>query len=121
MCLFRQRGLDDFPAMTNLLFTIALVLSTNWTGYINGTNELGYVLTNHVATVVYRGRTNEFTLLSEPSGTAVWRPQQATIWNSGSLTNYSTIPMWTPRSYLWYDRGIELTNCHRDALGQPTK
>lgn len=61
--------------MTNLIATIVihLTLSTNWTGHINGTNELGYVLTNHVAVVTYEGQKREFTLKSVPSDRAVWR------------------------------------------------
>ena len=50
--------------MTNLLSAISLtfVLLTNWTGVVNGPNELGYLATNHVLTVTYDGGTNEFLL-----------------------------------------------------------
>lgn len=86
--------------MTNLIasIVISLNLSTNWTGMNEGTNELGYVLTNHIATVVYEGQTNQFTLKSVPSGMAVWRPhvpnafiQTATnFWFHHSPTIYLT-------------------------------
>lgn len=86
--------------MTNLLATIAVQLSlaTNWTGVYFGTNELGYVLTNHEAVVVYQRETNKFLLKSVPSNIAVWRPQMTVL-----ITN-SVIPYW------WYGKPITGTN-----------
>lgn len=52
---------------------LSLQLVTNWTGHVSGTNELGYVATNHIAIVRYDGATNEFKLKQVPSNIAVWR------------------------------------------------
>jgi hypothetical protein len=86
--------------MTNLIFAITLSLITNWTGLKVGTNELGYVMTNHTANIVYHGATNSFVLLSEPSDLAVWRTN-ITQWvtNMFYFTNW-----WRGTNYL------EITN-----------
>ena len=53
---------------------ITLQLITNWTGVkLNNVQELGYVATNHNATVIYQGLTNQYTLKCVPSEIAVWR------------------------------------------------
>lgn len=74
--------------MTNLLAQLAinLVLATNWTGVYSGTNELGYVVTNHIAVITHEGATNEVQLKSVPSSTAVWRP--AAVVQSYIMTNH---------------------------------
>ena len=80
--------------MTNLLSQISIILSlvTNWTGVTVGTNELGYVATNHTAELTYRGVKREFHLLSEPSGIAVWRPHK----DDCGITNIFLAPrFWT--------------------------
>ena len=89
--------------MTNLIFTLMFTAVTNWTGVANGTNELGYVTTNHQAQVIYEGATNLFLLKSVPTSIAVWRPMETlnistwnvtnkypyyVITNCGTLTNY---------------------------------
>jgi hypothetical protein len=83
--------------MTNIIWAITLVTITNWTGHMVGTNELGYIATNHSLTVNYNGTDHKFTLLSEPGNVAVWRPQDTTLqWLKGAtLTNYYpwVIPM----------------------------
>ena len=78
--------------MTNLLSQISIILSlvTNWTGVTVGTNELGYVATNHTAELTYQGVKREFHLLSEPSSIAVWRPWVPKY--SGGITNL----LWQP-------------------------
>lgn len=64
--------------MTNSIATIAisLMLTTNWTGVKFNGKELGYVATNHVATVVYQGETNQYTLKTVASEKAEWRTPQ---------------------------------------------
>ena len=75
--------------MTNLLSQISIILSlvTNWTGVTVGTNELGYVATNHTAELTYRGGKYSFRLLSEYSDIAVWRPWNATGF---TITNFDS-------------------------------
>lgn len=48
--------------------------ATNWTGLMSGTNELGYVVTNHNLHVYYMGATNQFCLRTDNSTVAVWKP-----------------------------------------------
>ena len=94
--------------MTNLLAQISIVLSlcTNWTGIISGTNELGYVATNHTAVVTYREKQHSFLLLSENSNLAVWRPVAA---SAGTLTNG-----------FWYNDGdFIFTNLYLKAVPIP--
>lgn len=62
--------------MTNLLINLTLLLSTNWTGATFQDRELGYVVTNHVLEVQYRGVTNKFTVQIDLSDKAVWRQAQ---------------------------------------------
>jgi hypothetical protein len=100
--------LDDGPAMFSIetnrskfitnptSLRIKLTAATNWTGVANGTNELGYVTTNHQAQVIYEGATNLFLLKSVPTSIAVWRPV-VPITNGFTLTN-----LWLP--------GVILTN-----------
>lgn len=68
--------------MTNTIaqFTVSLLLATNWTGVSFKDKELGYVVTNHVATVVYEGKTNDFTLNTVASDKAVWRDYKMQPW-----------------------------------------
>ncbi len=81
--------------MTNLITILSLTLATNWTGILVGTNEMGYVSTNHSLTVHYDGTEHTFTLKSVPSNVAVWRPTQR--WGEPIyLTNFPNI--WTNRS-----------------------
>lgn len=68
---------------------IKLELATNWTGYMVGTNELGYVLTNHVAEITYQSNKYSFTLTNTVSDKAVWRPTQTLY-----VTNYNEWPKW---------------------------
>ena len=79
--------------MTNLISQICLtfVLVTNWTGVVNGPNELGYVSTNHVLTVIYEGATNDFQLKQTVSDVAVWRKALAKAYG-GSMTNWNVMP-----------------------------
>jgi hypothetical protein len=79
--------------MTNLTFTLLLSLSTNWTGTTFQDRELGYVVTNHVAEVVYRGQTNRYTLLSEVSDKAVWG---------------FVVPKPPPQAWHWYEPGTNI-------------
>lgn len=73
--------------MTNISsLIISLVLSTNWSGHFYQQQELGYVVTNHVAEVRYQGTTNRFTLKSDASNTALWRDQP--VIQNQSLTNF---------------------------------
>ena len=74
--------------MTNLLsakLAISLTLATNWTGVTFEGKELGYVATNHIATVTYECQEHEMVLKRVPSSIAVWRPL-ATFY----LTNFPT-------------------------------
>ena len=84
--------------MTNLIaqLSISLVLATNWVGVNNSTNELGYVVTNHVATVNYEGKEHRFVLKEEAGHIAAWRPAAQPI------TAYSNV--W------WNAPGLILTN-----------
>lgn len=79
---------------TNLVASIAisLVIHTNWTDVIEQDNELGFLVTNHVAQIEYAGHKTNVVLLTELSGIAVWRP--VLIWKSHgpAYTNY--VPLW---------------------------
>jgi len=57
--------------MTNIVATVALIISTNWTDQIHDEKQLGFLVTNHVATVIYQGETNIFTL-KQDTGPFVW-------------------------------------------------
>lgn len=57
--------------MTNILVTVALITSTNWTDEIHDGKQLGYEITNHVATVIYQGDTNIF-ILKQDTGPFIW-------------------------------------------------
>ena len=73
-------------------------LQTNWTGVSFQGKELGYVVTNHVATVTYLDTTNQFTLKTDTSNRAEWRPAETSIggfifpWHSTNIvfTNYQS-------------------------------
>jgi len=83
--------------MTNTVNSVTLaivwlVCATNWTGHRVGTNELGYVATNHVLRCEYQGVKYDFTLKTEPGAVAVWRPEGI---------NLSNIP-WTWYTNLWF-------------------
>jgi hypothetical protein len=59
---------------THVHFRIEWRISTNWTGFNEGTNELGLVKSNLVASVGYAGAsTNEVTLQSLDTGEHRWR------------------------------------------------
>lgn len=51
--------------MTNLLYTISLVLSTNWHALQGLPLEVQLVKKEHTATIVYLGSTNSFVLKTE--------------------------------------------------------
>ena len=53
---------------------VTLELATNWTGVINQKQELGYVVTNHIANITYQNEVSHFTLKTVASDIAVWRP-----------------------------------------------
>lgn len=92
--------------MTNTInsVTIAivwLVAVTNWTGHRVGTNELGYIATNHVLKCEYQGKSYDFTLKTEPGTTAVWRENWNWLtemhfftnhWMPGMVTTNGVIP-----------------------------
>lgn len=88
--------------MTNLIATVAMALnlSTNWTGYDFNGQELGYVLTNHVAMIRYQNETHTRLLKSVQSSIAVWRPKESITnyiinpWRVGSYTNIIQLPEW---------------------------
>jgi len=80
--------------MTNTINSVTLaivwlVATTNWTGHHVGTNELGYVATNHVLKCEYQGVKYDFTLKTEPGTVAVWRPEER---------NYFITNFWWPRT-----------------------
>ncbi len=88
------------PQLT--MTTVRLEETTNWTGTQFNGRELGYVATNHIASVVYQGATNEYTLKTVASEIAKWRTVEPTRpqifwynvpWNSTNMfiTNYSVI------------------------------
>lgn len=79
--------------MTNLIahIVITLTLATNWTGHVVGTNELGYIVTNHVATITYQDVKHEFVLTNTLSDKAVWRQAQS---NFMCLTNSYPLQLW---------------------------
>lgn len=81
--------------MTNLLAQIAFVIATNWTGHQFNGQELGYVITNHIATVKYETNSYPFTLKSTASTIAVWR----TPLHSVALTNLGNIIVFTNEYY----------------------
>lgn len=105
--------------MTNILATITLVVVTNWvTAYTSRPpcshegcpvfhteveHQVGAVVTNAVATVVWQGRTNEFSLQStQPT----FFPFQRVLTNF----NPKPYPSLTFTPPLWAPRYIELTN-----------
>lgn len=60
--------------MTNLVVKLSLLLVTNWPAIYEGTNQLGYVSTNHVVSVDYENRHHEIVVKTDQSNIAVWRP-----------------------------------------------
>jgi hypothetical protein len=77
--------------------TLTLDRATNWTGHVVGTNELGYVVTNHTAHLVYQGATNHYQLKSVPTDIAVWRESQVRCY----ITNYNyKMPLVITNHYL---------------------
>jgi hypothetical protein len=84
--------------MTNIIFKLLLVLSTNWTEHREGLMQLGIVQTQHVAHVEYAGDTNEFILLKENSDKCVWRTNVLTLkfTNSWSTNLFTTNIQWMP-------------------------
>ena len=91
--------------MTNIIaqITMSLILVTNWTGHNFNSKELGYVATNHVATILYQNQTNEYVLKTVASEIAVWRELMQQGVPIGSVTNYwHTMPglMFTNRSVI---------------------
>lgn len=90
--------------MTNLIaeVTIALNLATNWTGHVVGTNELGYVLTNHVAEISYQSNKYSFTLTNTLSDKALWRPVD--LWTVKYFTNKAWYQIEWPK----WERGIAI-------------
>jgi len=88
--------IQELPVLYPADIRVASVLSlaTNWTGITSGTNELGYVVTNHHAIVVYQEKTNSFFLKLDLSPVAVWRERRLEI---NTITNMSLdwiIPRW---------------------------
>jgi hypothetical protein len=75
---------------TNLITTILIYLSTNWTGIEHIGQEPGLITTNTVMQVIYAGRTNELKLLSEPSTNVAWRPFVAPTITFDTTTPYIT-------------------------------
>jgi hypothetical protein len=67
--------------MTNLIaqLSISLALTTNWTGYTFNGKELGYLATNHIATIGYECQSHTYTLKTTPSEIAVWRKAEPLI------------------------------------------
>ena len=61
---------------------------TNWTGYTFQGKELGYVATNHDASIGYQGATNTYTLKTTTSDQAVWRDSHAIIWTTNAMPIY---------------------------------
>ena len=94
--------------MNQLITTLVLVVSTNWTTFSTGflnTNgaapqQLGYVVTNHVLRVEYGGLTQEVTLLVEPSNKAVWRPEQSSIFYGTNVV----VEDWSTSK--WFDGAV---------------
>ena len=79
--------------MTNLLASLAITLTTqtNWTGVTSQDKELGYIITNHIATVAYQDITNQYTVKTDLSDVAVWKDVPKPIWMTNSMvpvTNY---------------------------------
>lgn len=65
-------------------------------------SELGYVVTNHVAQLVYEGVTNRMKLKTEKSDLAVWRESM--------LTNYVYPPGWNNLTNFYYPNPWVVTN-----------
>ena len=80
---------------------ITLQPITNWTGVnLNNVQELGYVATNHNATVIYQGLTNQYTLKCVPSDIAVWRTNQIMMLMTNiGVGGYYTLPNYIVPGY----------------------
>jgi hypothetical protein len=88
--------------MTNTINSVTLaivwlVAVTNWTGHRVGTNELGYVATNHVLKCEYQGQSYDFTLKSEPGVVMVWRTSETEL-----NRQWSSNLFWGPFTNLWF-------------------
>lgn len=90
--------------MTNLVaeIVVTLTLVTNWTGVNFEGKELGYVATNHTATLTYEGKPHEFELKTVPSNIAVWRPLEPCLF----ITYPTNIFIQTK----WYNPALGGTN-----------
>lgn len=89
---------------TNLVAEIVVTLTcvTNWTGFVADKQELGYVATNHVATITYEDTPHVFALKTTQSGIAVWRPESA---------RNSLILKWPSGTNIYWDsRTMVVTN-----------
>lgn len=81
---------------TNLLISVVGVLVTNWTGHIDGTNEIGVVKSNTVAQVEYGGVKHELLLKSEHTMRYVLRECGTLVITNSykryhyDMTNYTT-------------------------------
>ena len=77
MVLYQDKfGRNSKNNMTNLVaeIVVTLTLATNWTGVNFNNHEVGYIVTNHTATITYEGEKKDFALKSVASNIAVWRP-----------------------------------------------
>ena len=84
--------------MTNIIFKLLLVLSTNWTEHREGLLQLGIVQTQHVARVEYQGQTNKFVLLKENSDKIVWRTNDQMYLTTNQVNElWMTNRLWIPR------------------------
>lgn len=73
---------NNGSSLTNAIIKISLSVFTNWTGFKFEDKELGYVATNHIATVNYQNQTNSFTLKTTVSEIGRWRkPEPMNYWN----------------------------------------
>lgn len=72
--------------MTNLIVSLVISFSTNWTGVVTQNQELGYVVKEDRYATEYEGEKKQFVLKTELTDRAIWRP----VPNGIALTNFCT-------------------------------
>lgn len=80
--------------MTNLIASLVITVSTNWSGTGPETKEVGFIQTNYSAQCVFGGKTNLFTLENRFATGVAWREKQNTItFNTNTFGRYFYGPL----------------------------
>lgn len=91
--------------MTNLIASLIVTVSTNWSGAGPENKEVGFIQTNYSAQCVFEGKTNLFTLENRFAGAVAWREKQERAVHFGTNTmiwpSHPMIPYQLPTNGWW--------------------